>query len=215
MRRLWLLVAMVGAVGLGVVAWFWRVGSVECRSQYGECREEVRGRLEPYLGSKVWIAKRRMERELAGMSWVKEYSVHYAFADRLIADVVERKAEVALVRERGYLLVSRDGVELGEVEETQLPALRIEDPNITVDEGVMAVGLMYELFGWQGVREGKVRDRGLEVMLRPELKMIFPLSGDIDRALGSANLVLSWLNSGGVGSKISVVDLRYRNPIVK
>jgi len=78
------------------------------------------------------------------------------------------------------------------------------------------------LYSLYGVKEVRLRDRGLEARIG-EILIIFPLEGDRDVLMGSLQLVLSQLNSGSedfrieeaLGSKPKVVDFRYKNPIVR
>jgi cell division septal protein FtsQ len=210
-----LIIIFLGLLGFGVTKI--RILEISCQSQYGPCSERIAGLVDSYKGGKWYSVKKGLDEGLVGDGQVEEFSVRYKIPNKLEVNLIESKAEVALINEGGekYVLVSRSGAVLGEAEVTQLPKILIKDEGVGDDERIFAVKILDELFVWKGVKSGVISDGGLQVDLNNGVKTIFPLNGDVDVLLGSANLVLLWLNSQAQDTRISLVDLRYKNPVIK
>lgn len=217
MRRSVVIMLVAGLVaGLSLVVSQLRIGKSTCVSQFGPCSGEVNELVRKQERNLWWRAIKEMKRDLGGNKWVKEFSIRYKALAEMRVRVVERKAEAALAEDNGkYSLWSGDGVVLGEAAETQLPVVIVGDEELGTDEKAFAAELIHEMFLWKGIRSGEVKERGLKIRIAEDKEMILPLEGDLDVLLGKANLILSWLNSDSAGTRITLVDLRYRNPVVR
>jgi hypothetical protein len=77
------------------------------------------------------------------------------------------------------------------------------------------------MFSSYQVREGIIEDESLVIELSQGPRVIFPLEGEKEVLLGSLRLVLSKLNNDAQDSKIenvsgaSIIDLRFKNPVIK
>lgn len=194
-----------------------RIKEISCVSQFGPCSAGIVELTEKQENNFWWRAVREIKQNLAMDKRVEEYEINPKFPNGLKVIVLERKAEAAVkaAGDEKYSLWSGDGVVLGEASETQLPTVFITDEDVEVEEKMFTAELMHELFLWKNIRRGEVRDGGLRVRQEDGLEIIFPLEGDLDVVLGRANLILSWLNSEDAGTRITIVDLRYRNPVIK
>lgn len=203
-------------VGTGYLM-FGKIEKIECRSQYGKCSEEVNNLLGQLgLGKTYRETKREATQVLGEESMVRDLSVSRELPGGALIDVIEKKAEVAIVvGENEYMLVDREGEELGMVQMTQLPRLYIQAEELDSQEKKLATQILFELFKKEGISYALINDQGLLVKLPDDLGVIFPLRGDIDVLLGRLIMVHSWLKANPQEIRITIVDLRYDNAVLR
>lgn len=204
---------------------FIKVKSITCSSQYGPCHAQLKNDLDnvgemPYR--KVQNAVRKI---LAANPQVEKYSLHFQLPSTLEINVIEKKADIAFVKEGNekYEIVDTAGNVLGEATETQLPKIVVRDTDLTNDQKKFTAGLLKELFRLYSTKLGHIENGGMVVETSVGPQVIFPLDGDIDLLLGKMQFVLSWLNSQGAGStieglsgnRVKVIDLRFKNPVLR
>ena len=220
--------ALFVVVGLMVVLSYYgaprvvRIRRIDCRSQYGPCREEIRGEIEKVRGWELKSARAELKKVIDKYGMISEGRVDFKFPDKLEMKVLEKKAEVAVfdVDSGRYGLYDRMGDMLGETGETQLPVVTIDDEVLEGSDRRFIFSMVYEMYRWYNVRQIKIDKDGMRTRIR-DLRVIIPTSGDEDVLLGSLELVLSWLNSRGTEAKIEniggsiEVDFRYNNPVIR
>ena len=197
-----------------------RVEAVACESQFGICSQGVSDLVLKYRGESYFAAKKALSEELSENSRVEQYQIRFGLPDELLVEVVEKKPEVALqFGENKFFIFDKEGNVVGEVAETQLP--RAVVVGVPTDNGVVfAVKLFRELFKYYNVETGTLDEFGLTASIRGT-NVHFPLSGDVDVLLGSAEVALLQLPKLADNSTISAntvnsyaVDLRYKNPVI-
>ena len=196
---------------------FSKIAKTECRSQYGECSEDVENLIDGIgLGKTYGEMRKEITRVLGEESMVLNVRVSRMLPEGVLINVIEKKAEVAIVvGENEYLLVDREGEELGLVQTTQLPRLYIEAEKVDSKEKKMATQMLFELFKKENVNYALINDQGLLIKLPDELNVVFPLQGDIDVLLGRLIMVHSWLKANPQETRITIVDLRYDNAVLR
>ena len=94
-------------------------------------------------------------------------------------------------------------------------------PQLTINEEVdsqklvFAIQVFSELVRIYGARSGELDKNGLYALLKGDFKAIFPLSGDVDVLLGVLEVTLSQLNEDAPQLKITSIDYRFKNPVLK
>jgi hypothetical protein len=115
---------------------------------------------------------------------------------------------------------------IGIIKETSLPLIYLENGLVNSkigekvsDQLIFAGELLAEIYKLYNVRIGILKSESLEIELA-RAKVIFPLQGDRQVLLGSLSLILSQLNAEPQNFRMSeegkfIVDLRFKNPIIK
>ena len=218
MRKIvtWGLPIVFLVVGVGYLM-FSKITRIECRSQYGACSEEVENSLNGIgLGKAYGEIKKEVARVLGEELTTRTLRVSRTLPGGVLVSVIEKKAEVAIVvNENEYSLVDQEGEELGLVQMTQLPRLYIQAEEVGSQEKRLAIQILSELFKKQSVNYALINDQGLLVKLPDGLNVIFPLQGDIDVLLGRLIMVHSWLKANPQEIRITIVDLRYDNAVLR
>ncbi|MBX4205966.1 hypothetical protein KW795_02105 [Candidatus Microgenomates bacterium] len=115
--------------------------------------------------------------------------------------------------------MDKGGIIIEESDTSNLPNLLI-DPNLNVilkkgeklsSEFQFATLLLQKMYFVYNTNHANVSAYSISFDLN-EKKVVFPLNGDIDVLLGSLTVILSRLNSE---NNYSIIDLRYKNPILK
>ncbi len=146
-------VALVTAAGAAVYAFLghspvFAVREIEMTPCANITRDEVWGALRGAPQGNIWrLSSEQIGRRLEGNPWVREVAVRKVFPDRLVVDVVERKA-VAMVNLDALCYVDEDG--------TVFKRLTAYDPkNLPVLTGFKAADLKArDAVALQGFRKG-------------------------------------------------------------
>jgi len=204
-----------------------KIKKIDCRSQFGPCSQTFLEKSLSYEGKSLKETKDGLAAFFQSSPFVKEYSFSYRLPDKLIVNIIEAKAKYAIGNRQREIFcpVDKDGVCLRIEKTTNLPLLEITDnpPNVgeKVETGqLFALELISNLFSTYGVKEGKLVEDRLEVVVPDGYTVIFPLQGDSRVLLGSLELILSRLKSPDKDSKIdytgvSKIDLRFKNPVLQ
>ncbi len=192
-----------------------KIRNFECTSQYGPCSSNVLDSIEVDEGS-LYQSKKAIREKLTNNRLIKDFDFRFIPPSTMTVFVIEKKAVVATGREGEgtYELITEEGDVLREVSETQLP--KIITREVISDKEIKFLSvLLRELSREDEVREGTVDKDSMVVKLSNGPKVILPLEGDPDVLLGSLELILSWLNREGEMTRIGIVDLRYKNPVLR
>lgn len=207
-----------------------KIKRIVCQSQFGPCNASVLGSIDKVgNGEKSFYdVKKELQGILASNVLVSDYSFHFQFPNIIEVNLLERKPKYAVKAKStdSYALVDKEGYVIYFQDLTGLPVLITVEPppnvgEIVPDKTFFALEVLYGMFFSYQVREGTIEDGSLVIELSQGPKVIFPLEGKKEILLGSLRLVLSKLNNSGQDSKIenvsgaSIIDLRFKNPVVK
>lgn len=207
-----------------------KINQVKCESQFGPCSSAILGDLEKAQGSNYLESKKQIGSIFSNDILVSEFSLRFIFPSTFVVNVVEKKPIVALVGQsdqQKFYYIDKDGVVLSEQKSTVLPRIVINgDLAVKVGDRVdskvsFASEILQGSFILFGSKLAFLNSDSVDVDLPNTIKVVFPISGEVDTLLGSLNLILSQLNSKLVDSTIvgqglpKVVDLRYKNPVLR
>lgn len=195
------------------------VDSIACVSQFGECKPHIKHNLEAIEGYPLKKAELAIADYLSSDYTISEFATTYKPLARLEVNMVQEKAEIA-VRENSsdkFFLVSLKGEKISESSESALPKVFIARDEINFDspQALFAVKLLRELYIYYDINEIVLDESSLKTVYRSDLEVTFPVDGDIDVLLGSMELLLFQLKRSLPDTKITSIDLRYKNPVVK
>ncbi|RLC32944.1 hypothetical protein DRH13_00650 [Candidatus Woesebacteria bacterium] len=207
-----------------------KINNITCQSQFGPCNTSILGLIDKTSNGNKSLdeVKKELHGILANSILISDYSFHFQFPNKIEVNLIERKPKYAL-KAKGtdsYALVDKEGHVIYFQDLTGLPVLITTEPPPNVGETVsnktfFALEVLYGMFSSYQVREGKIEDESLVIELSQGPKVIFPLEGENEILLGSLRLVLSKLNNDDQDSKIenvsgaSIIDLRFKNPVIK
>lgn len=201
------------------------IKNIICINQYGSCQETLNLKLENLKGKSLEEVKQEVSAIMRQDLFVKEYVLRYEIPDRVVINAISKKAKFVLKnKDRDKLaLVDRDGLVLGLEENSSLPRVFISADYAAAGEKVskrelFALNLVSDLYYFYQVKEGEMFEDRLEIYLNDGVKVIFPLEGDRNVMLGGLKVILSRLNQDGKDSrikKVSEIDLRFKNPVLK
>jgi hypothetical protein len=204
-----------------------KVGEIVCKSQFGPCSIDIATKLDFYEGRSLSEVKGSISEYLRAETAVDEYSFQFKLPGRLEVNIIEQKAKYALGKNdlSVFSLIDRDGTVIKVQNETNLPTLLIEDnpPNLgeKVDrEKLFGLAIVSRMFTLYQVKEGRIENSSLVVMLPDGITVAFPLEGNEDELMGALSLILSRLKSPSKDSKIDYstvkkIDLRFKNPVLQ
>ena len=207
-----------------------KIKEIVCQSQFGPCNASILGSINKIgNGEKSFYdVKRELQGTLASNILVSDFSFHFQFPNIIEVNLLERKPKYA-VKAKGtdsYALVDEEGYVIYFQDLTGLPVLITTEPppnvgKIVSEEMFFALEVLSGMFSSYQVREGMIEGESLVIELSQGPRVIFPLEGEKEVLLGSLRLVLSKLNNDGQDSKIenvsgaSIIDLRFKNPVIK
>lgn len=192
------------------------INNVSCTNQYGSCGEELQRDLEKIKGKSLKEVKELVAAMMSRNLFVKDYTYKYEIPDKIVVYVIVKKPKFALQnnKDNSLALIDRDGVVLGYGENTTLPVVVFSGESIAIGKSVSAkelfsLNLITSMYYYYQVKKGIMTGDGLEVRMRDGVTVKFPLAGDRDVLLGSLKVVLSKIEG------ISMIDLRFKNPVLK
>lgn len=207
-----------------------KIKEIDCKSQFGPCNSSILASISTISNEPRTLkeSKDELKNIFSDNILVRDYSLHYQFPDIIEVNILERKPKYA-IKVQGldsYALIDEEGYVLYFLGSTGLPFLIMNEAPPNAGEQVpkntsFALELLYGAFSAYQIREGKIENNGLVIELSQGPRVIFPLEGDRDVLLGSLRIVLSKLNNPDEDSKIenvsgvSIIDLRYKNPVIK
>lgn len=200
-----------------------KINSIDCQSQFGPCSKVIDSQLTKIEGQSYLSAYKNITNFFKENILVSDYSIKFNLPSKLIVHIVERKPIVSLVKrsdEQKFYFIDSDGIILFTQENSQLPKVILpEDTNLEigkkVDPGLLfASKILQGCFITFGSRLAIVTPELIEVDLPDSIRVRFPLTGDTNLLLGSLNSILSRLNMSETDSKIKLIDLRFKNPVI-
>lgn len=214
-------------IGLGffVAPRLIKIKNVSCSDQYGPCSDAVDTKIKKVLGKSLPEASENISQILKDDVLISSFRTQFMLPDKLAVNLVVRKPAFALknASQPQSALVGKNKVVVAVVPSTNLPTLNIPTniPNVgeqVSDRQFFALEILNGMFYLYQTTEGEIQGDSLVTTDPSGVKIIFPLSGDKDVLLGSARLILSRLNERKEDSRIKnvgIIDLRFKNPVLK
>ncbi|KKS94978.1 MAG: hypothetical protein UV71_C0015G0008 [Microgenomates group bacterium GW2011_GWC1_43_13] len=222
MKRILITAAIVLPIAALVFSQFFIKVRIDCKSQYGDCPEQISGKLNVFNGKSLFSAKRGVKKALSSELLISDYSLQYKIPNILRVELLVKKASVAFKdgKTGNFILVDKEGVVLSKAQDSALPVITLEEELPDTGQSISQVNLFaldlavgtYQMYQ---IRESEVRDGSLLVELPGQIRVIFPLEGDSEILLGSLRLIYSKLREDGNLAGYSQIDLRYRNPVLR
>lgn len=218
---------LCGALGLIGVPSLLPIKTIICQSQFGPCRESLTASLQEFKGESFRKTKGQIESFLKGEAAVEKYSLRLKLPSSIIVTLLEKKPRFAVKgKDSGiYANLAVSGEVLTIESSTSLPVVKVSlnPPNLgqKVDETTLfALKIQERLFSAYQVKEGEIVDGSLKVLLPDGVSVFFPLKGDIDEIMGGLSIIIYELKrppeaSRIEGVKISTIDLRFANPVLR
>ena len=201
------------------------VKKVECVSQNGACSPNVLDLTKKAQGKALHKAKLYVKGVLTNDSQIIDFSSKFSLPNNLQVFIIEREPQVALkTGNQGFVLIDKEGYLLAKAEDQpNLPVLDIPKLEFSVnkvsEELSQSAHVLYELSKYYGVREAKLENSSLLIDFPKGIKTILPLSKDIDVLLGTLSLLVFQLNKNNqefrIEKSVTVMDLRYKNPVLR
>ncbi len=196
-----------------------KIQDIECKSQYGPCSAALSQALSQNKNKPYFEAKKNITETLKDNKEITQSSVRLILPNKFLVEVIESKPAVAFLYQEKFYLVDKQGIVSAIEQKNNLPTVKIENfnPNFSLnqkasDEIIFATELMNKVYLVYNVEEAMMTENKFEFTLPTGKTIIFPLIGDIDVLFGSLQVILSRLNSE---ANYSIIDLRYKNPVLK
>ena len=205
------------------------IRSYSCSSQFGPCHESIMKFIEDFGSDSYLKSKESLKKFLDENILVREYSIQYEFPDKLQINIIENKAIFGFSFFDGegltYLVDDR-GLVIGSERNSNLPRVKMEGGHYDIgskvsEEILFALQVMNDVFRSYGIKEGVIEKDALLVNFTKGYTVIFPLRGDKEILMGSLSLIISRLNGEDEGTRIEevgnveIIDLRFKNPVIK
>jgi cell division septal protein FtsQ len=215
-RYLVLLVVIILVFGGGYFAFNKiKIQKITCRSQFGECDSELKSQIANFHKGDVFQTKESLDSMLVADKNVSKYEINFLLPFNFEVNVIEREPIVAFVKnDGGFALVDSQGQIVDNAAETNLPRI-VSYSTLDTQQIMYIANLVNRIYNFFGSTTARVSADGIEI---PNIKgkdVIFPLQGDQDVLLGSLTLILSRLPTTPEATTIRVIDLRFKNPVLR
>ena len=195
---------------------------VDCKTQYGECPNQILEKISPLTGKNLWLAKKGIKKYLKSEFLVSDYSIQYKIPNILHVEILIKKAFAALRDNRSgnIVLVDGTGKVLSTSQDSALPTVllgsNLPEVGTNVDTStLLALKLVEGIYQMYQVNESLIDNSTLLVELPGQIKVIFPLEGESEILLGALRLIYSKVREDGNLAGYSQIDLRYKNPVLR
>ena len=222
MKKIFTITGLIIFFGLLIVSPLIIKVKIDCQSQYGQCPQQILDKIGQYNGKNIAAAKNGIRKILKSDYLVSDYSIQFKLPNILHAELLVKKATVAIGNNVSgpFILVDKDGLAIDSSPDSALPVITIADslPKIGQNIGTVnlfALNLARGIYQMYQIRETSIQDGSLLVELPGQIRVIFPLDGDSDILLGSLRLIYSKIQSDGNSLKYSQIDLRFKNPVLR
>lgn len=204
-----------------------KIEEFDCSTQYGACDEWISKEFEILKGKNYSQTKKYTLLIIKNFIFVDDYLVQYKFPNGIKVNLSISKPVYCLkkVNENIYDYINSTGMVVRVDKECSLPVVETENyfPNMgeEIKEDILnaltTVSLMNLSFG---VSNGKILNNYLQINMPQGYNVLFPLDRDSQVLVGSLKLIISRLNENASDTKIdsgiiSVIDLRYTNPVLR
>ena len=222
MKKILIVAAIVLSFAALVFSQFFIKVRIDCKSQYGDCPEQISVKLNPFNGKSLFSAKRGIKKALSSDFLISDHSLQYKIPNILRVELLVKKAVVAFRdgKTGSFVLADKEGIVLSRAQDSALPVITLEEDLPGVGQNIsqanlFALNLAVGTYQMYQIRESVVQDGSLLVELPGQIRVIFPLEGDSEILLGSLRLIYSKLREDGNLAGYSQIDLRYGNPVLR
>ena len=203
------------------------IKEVVCSSQFGPCNQIISEGVKKAENKKLMDAKAELRRFLSANVLVSNYSIQLRLPDRLEVNIVTRKPRYALksTTSETVAIIGRDGRVIGTEKKSSLPAVEVTGTlpdvgDVVASDILFALDIVYDMYSAYSVSSGKVENESLVVEFKQGLEVTFPLEGERKVLTGSLVAILSRLNNENEDfriddTKVSIIDLRFKNPVLR
>ena len=204
-----------------------KITEISCHSQYGECSSLVKDRLNNIEDCDYFSCTKNIDKVLSDAWIVNDYHHQLKIPLRIEVNLVEKKPIFSIKSEINNLVIQVDseGLVLDVRERSVLPGFFIDgnlpSPGEKVkDNEFFALQIIYGTSKIQEIETARLEKDHLSVDMKDGKRILFPLEGDRDFILGSLALILNELKKSSSDTRIGegqikIVDLRYKNPILR
>lgn len=204
-----------------------KITNVTCQSQWGECDPILATDLSKYAGSSFNDVGSGVKKYLTSSALVEKFTISYSYPSTLRVNLTQKRGIYGVAgSEKGLVaLVDTNGYAVGSAQSTNLPMLIVDRKTPRVGEkmdeetffGLKLLNDMNYLFQ---IKTGSLTKDAIEFKLSDGKIVLFPKAGDIKLLIPALQLIIGELNSIQQQSKmngkvITVIDLRFSNPVLR
>ena len=222
MKRLAMLISTLVLIVAVLSFQFFVKVKVDCKSQYGNCSSVVASEINKSQNKSLYLAKTNIKKIIKSNLQISNYSFQYKLPNILVVNLIVKKPSFSIfdIRNNQSALLDSEGNVLSITQDSVLPQVQVAGDLPKVGEKVsneilFALHLQSGVFDMYQIRIGEIVENRLTVVLPSQIKVIFPLQGDVDILLGSLRLVYAKIESGTQTQKYSEIDLRFKNPVLR
>jgi hypothetical protein len=202
-----------------------RISEINCRSQYGECSIVVKERLESVKNCDYFSCKKQIDSLMTDAFIVDAYNYQLKLPLKIEVSIVEKKPKYSIksIEENAAIQIDARGLVLDVRDTSVLPGFltenKLAEPGHKItDEEFFALQLVYGVSKIQEIERAYWQNNSLSVDLKDGKSILFPIDGDRDFLLGALALILNELKKESAETEvlgIEVIDLRYKNPVLR
>lgn len=222
MKKIFFLILAILILGSFFVLPFILKVKVQCKSQFGECPDQIVSSLHQADSKSLQLAKNQIGKVLKQNYLLTDYSTQFKLPDILVVNVLIRKPDFALYNKNTseLWLVDGDGTILIKTNDTTLPKIVTESDipksGQKVDAQTLnALKIIEGVWEMYQVGMGELGGAALVVDLPGKINVIFPLDMDPQVSLGALRLIYTKITTGDSAGKFSQIDLRFKNPVLR
>ena len=216
---------IVFLLGVAQTPNFVKIRSIECVSQYGPCSKEVTESLNTFVGRPFPEAVNGVGEYFDSNASHQASRTYFKLPNRLVVSVLERKPAYAvkIKNQNLFALVDLDGLVLRYVEKTALPHIEVATKPDVLERlqagDLFALQLISQIQkSYEISQVSKYEDR-VEMTI-DGYKVLLPIAGEAEIVLGALYTIFNQLNNPEFASiigdrNLNVVDLRYKNPVLR
>lgn len=220
-RKLIFISSVLVIAGLLILPVFIKL-NIKCNSVEGPCPQEVLTRLKNINSSNLYLVNGRIANELKKDFLITQYSMQFKLPNTLQVNLIVKKAVYSIYSRpiNTYFLADSEGTVLSTSDNSSLPLLVTDDPDIKIganvkDKYLFDLKLLAGTDRMYQIKTGTIENGALVVDLPGNFRVIFPLNGsDQNVLLGGLRLIYAKITSDQ-NTKYSEVDMRYKNPILR
>ena len=173
---------------------FYPINKIVCTSQYGPCPANIEKALSDLVPGKYYQIKKEVGKILGNEFDIKEYSLSFKLPDKIELSILQKKAKFALKDSGQKIHIFTEEFDyISEEKTTHLPMLvvqnTISEKYKLNDEEKFALNLLYKLYENDKIKILYLMSDRLETYIDNNIKLIFPLTGDLNYLLGSLTIV--------------------------
>jgi len=203
-----------------------KISGIECKSQYYRCSDAILSDLDLNLSNNPLEIEKEIKSKLSENPLVKRYSLSLKLNGEIMVKVEERSKKYCVRSNDKTFNADSSGII---IEITAVPDQKCLNENdisyVLKDrlnaKDLFSQGLYYKLRNIKDVGSSYFEGNNLVIEYKGAVKLIFPLEGDPVLLSGKVYYTVSQFDTieeniiKNGGSKITELDFRYNNPVVR